>query len=219
MIKKYKDYILLLSILLLFIFSSNINNFLIAITPNLDDSNIILDYNKYLKEELESLKKINNISKNDDLNLIVSRVKYRDVYEYSNTITILKGFKDGVFTGDTVLNNDGLIGIITKTFEHYSIVTLITNKNSNISVKINDAVGILKVIDNKLVVVNLNNFSKITINDKIYTSGLGNLPSDIYIGTVKNINLNNTEIEKVVDVDINSRLDKLDYVFIRSSHD
>ena len=72
MIKKYKDYILLLSILLLFIFSSNINNFLIAITPNLDDSNIILDYNKYLKEELESLKKINNISKNDDLNLIVS---------------------------------------------------------------------------------------------------------------------------------------------------
>ena len=210
---------MLLSILLLFIFSSNINNFLIAITPNLDDSNIILDYNKYLKEELESLKKINNISKNDDLNLIVSRVKYRDVYEYSNTITILKGFKDGVFTGDTVLNNDGLIGIITKTFEHYSIVTLITNKNSNISVKINDAVGILKVIDNKLVVVNLNNFSKITINDKIYTSGLGNLPSDIYIGTVKNINLNNTEIEKVVDVDINSRLDKLDYVFIRSSHD
>lgn len=219
MIKKYKDYILLLSILLLFIFSSNINNFLIAITPNLDDSNIILDYNKYLKEELEGLKKINNISKNDDLNLIVSRVKYRDVYEYSNTITILKGFKDGVFTGDTVLNNDGLIGIITKTFEHYSIVTLITNKNSNISVKINDAVGILKVIDNKLVVVNLNNFSKITINDKIYTSGLGNLPSDIFIGTVKNINLNNTEIEKVVDVDINSRLDKLDYVFIRSSHD
>lgn len=210
---------MLLSILLLFIFSSNINNFLIAITPNLDDSNIILDYNKYLKEELEGLKKINNISKNDDLNLIVSRVKYRDVYEYSNTITILKGFKDGVFTGDTVLNNDGLIGIITKTFEHYSIVTLITNKNSNISVKINDAVGILKVIDNKLVVVNLNNFSKITINDKIYTSGLGNLPSDIYIGTVKNINLNNTEIEKVVDVDINSRLDKLDYVFIRSSHD
>ncbi len=210
---------MLLSILLLFIFSSNINNFLIAITPNLDDSNIILDYNKYLKEELEGLKKINNISKNDDLNLIVSRVKYRDVYEYSNTITILKGFKDGVFTGDTVLNNDGLIGIITKTFEHYSIVTLITNKNSNISVKINDAVGILKVIDNKLVVVNLNNFSKITINDKIYTSGLGNLPSDIFIGTVKNINLNNTEIEKVVDVDINSRLDKLDYVFIRSSHD
>lgn len=219
MIKKYKDYILLLSILLLFIFSSNINNFLIAINPNLDDSNIVLDYNKYLKEELESLKKINNISKNDDLNLIVSRVKYRDVYEYSNTITILKGFKDGVFTGDTVLNNDGLIGIITKTFEHYSIVTLITNKNSNISVKINDAIGILKVIDNKLVVVNLNNFSKITINDKIYTSGLGNLPNDIYIGKVKNINLNNTEIEKVVDVDINSRLDKLDYVFIRSSHD
>lgn len=219
MIKKYKDYILLLIIFLLFIFSGSINRFLIAINPNLDTKNIELNYDKYLKDELDNIKKINNIEFNDDLDLQVSRVKYRNVYEYSDTLTIYKGFKNNVFVNDVVLNNDGLIGIVTKTYDYYSIVTLITNKNSNISVKINDAIGILKTINNTLVVTNINNYEKVDVDDEIYTSGLGNLPDNIYIGKVKSINLNNTEIEKVVEVNINDRLEKLDYLFIRSNHD
>lgn len=219
MIKKYKDYILLLIIFLLFIFSGNINRFLIAINPNLDTKNIELNYDKYLKDELDNIKKINNIEFNDDLDLQVSRVKYRNVYEYSDTLTIYKGFKNNVFVNDVVLNNDGLIGIVTKTYDYYSIVTLITNKNSNISVKINDAIGILKTINNTLVVTNINNYEKVNVDDEIYTSGLGNLPDNIYIGKVKSINLNNTEIEKVIEVNINNRLEKLDYLFIRSNHD
>ena len=219
MIKKYKDYILLLIIFLLFIFSGSINRFLIAINPNLDTKNIELNYDKYLKDELDNIKKINNIEFNDDLDLQVSRVKYRNVYEYSDTLTIYKGFKNNVFVNDVVLNNDGLIGIVTKTYDYYSIVTLITNKNSNTSVKINDAIGILKTINNTLVVTNINNYEKVNVDDEIYTSGLGNLPDNIYIGKVKSINLNNTEIEKVVEVNINDRLEKLDYLFIRSNHD
>lgn len=219
MIKKYKDYILLLIIFLLFIFSGSINRFLIAINPNLDTKNIELNYDKYLKDELDNIKKINNIEFNDDLDLQVSRVKYRNVYEYSDTLTIYKGFKNNVFVNDIVLNNDGLIGIVTKTYDYYSIVTLITNKNSNISVKINDAIGILKTINNTLVVTNINNYEKLNVDDEIYTSGLGNLPDNIYIGKVKSINLNNTEIEKVIEVNINDRLEKLDYLFIRSNHD
>lgn len=219
MIKKYKDYILLLIIFLLFIFSGSINRFLIAINPNLDTKNIELNYDKYLKDELDNIKKINNIEFNDDLDLQVSGVKYRNVYEYSDTLTIYKGFKNNVFVNDVVLNNDGLIGIVTKTYDYYSIVTLITNKNSNISVKINDAIGILKTINNTLVVTNINNYEKVNVDDEIYTSGLGNLPDNIYIGKVKSINLNNTEIEKVIEVNINDRLEKLDYLFIRSNHD
>lgn len=219
MIKKYKDYILLLIIFLLFIFSGSINRFLIAINSNLDTKNIELNYDKYLKDELDNIKKINNIEFNDDLDLQVSRVKYRNVYEYSDTLTIYKGFKNNVFVNDVVLNNDGLIGIVTKTYDYYSIVTLITNKSSNISVKINDAIGILKTINNTLVVTNINNYEKVNVDDEIYTSGLGNLPDNIYIGKVKSINLNNTEIEKVVEVNINDRLEKLDYLFIRSNHD
>lgn len=220
MIKKYKDYIILLGVFLLFLFASQVNRFLTAINPNLDTSKIVINYDKHLKEELDNIKKINNIEFDDNLDIIVSRVKYRDVYEYSNTLTIFKGIKNNVNVGDAVLTNNGLVGIISKTYDYYSVVSLITNKKSNISVKINDAVGVLKLENGKLVVTSINNYKNISIGDEIYTSGLGNLPDNIYVGKVKKVSLNDTEIEKVIEVDIENRLDTLDYLFIwRLNHD
>ena len=220
MIKKYKDYIILLGVFLLFLFASQVNRFLTAINPNLDTSKIVINYDKHLKEELDNIKKINNIEFDDNLDIIVSRVKYRDVYEYSNTLTIFKGTKNNVNVGDAVLTNNGLVGIISKTYDYYSVVSLITNKKSNISVKINDAVGVLKLENGKLVVTSINNYKNISIGDEIYTSGLGNLPDNIYVGKVKKVSLNNTEIEKVIEVDIENRLDTLDYLFVwRIYHD
>lgn len=220
MIKKYKDYIILLGVFLLFLFASQVNRFLIAINPNLDTSKIVINYDKHLKEELDNIKKINDIEFDDNLDIIVSRVKYRDVYEYSNTLTIFKGTKNNVNVGDAVLTNNGLVGIISKTYDYYSVVSLITNKKSNISVKINDAVGVLKLENGKLVVTSINNYKNISIGDEIYTSGLGNLPDNIYVGKVKKVSLNDTEIEKVIEVDIENRLDTLDYLFIwRINHD
>lgn len=220
MIKKYKDYIILLGVFLLFLFASQVNRFLTAINPNLDTSKIVINYDKHLKEELDNIKKINDIEFDDNLDIIVSRVKYRDVYEYSNTLTIFKGTKNNVNVGDAVLTNNGLVGIISKTYDYYSVVSLITNKKSNISVKINDAVGVLKLENGKLVVTSINNYKNISIGDEIYTSGLGNLPDNIYVGKVKKVSLNDTEIEKVIEVDIENRLDTLDYLFIwRINHD
>lgn len=220
MIKKYKDYIILLSVFLLFLFASGVNRFLIAINPNLDTSKIVINYDKHLKEELDKIKKIKDIEFQDNLDIIVSRVKYRDVYEYSNTLTIFKGTKNNVNVGDAVLTNNGLVGIISKTYDYYSVVSLITNKKSNISVKINDAVGVLKMDEGKVVVTSINNYKNINIGDEIYTSGLGNLPDNIYVGKVKSVSLNDTEIEKVIKVDIKNRLDTLDYLFIwRLNHD
>jgi rod shape-determining protein MreC len=220
MIKKYKDYIILLGVFLLFLFASQVNRFLTAINPNLDTSKIVINYDKHLKEELDNIKKINDIKFDDNLDIIVSRVKYRDVYEYSNTLTIFKGTKNNVNVGDAVLTNNGLVGIINKTYDYYSVVSLITNKKSNISVKINDAVGVLKMKNSKLVVTSINNYKNISIGDEIYTSGLGNLPDNIYVGKVKKVSLNDTEIEKVIEVDIENRLDTLDYLFIwRLNHD
>lgn len=220
MIKKYKDYIILLGVFLLFLFASQVNRFLTAINPNLDTSKIVINYDKHLKEELDNIKKINDIKFDDNLDIIVSRVKYRDVYEYSNTLTIFKGTKNNVNVGDAVLTNNGLVGVISKTYDYYSVVSLITNKKSNISVKINDAVGVLKLENSKLVVTSINNYKNISIGDEIYTSGLGNLPDNIYVGKVKSVSLNDTEIEKVIEVDIENRLDTLDYLFIwRINHD
>lgn len=214
MIKKHNDYFLLLGVFLLFIFSSNINKFLIAINPKLETNKITINYDKHLKNELDNIKKIHNIEYSDNIDLIISRIKYRDVYEYTNTLTIFKGFKNDIEVGDAVLTNDGLVGVISKTYEYYSIVNLLTNNKSNISVKIGDAIGVLKCEKNTLIVSNINNYESVNIGDKIYTSGFGNLPDNIYVGKVKSVNLKTNGIEKVIEVDISDRLDTLNYLFI-----
>ena len=67
-----------------------------------------------------------------------------------------------------------------------------------------------------LVVKDLVANSDISIGDEIYTSGLGNLPSDIYVGKVINVSLNNTEIEKIIEVDLAVDLNNINYILVVS---
>ena len=67
-----------------------------------------------------------------------------------------------------------------------------------------------------LVVKDLVANSDISIGDEIYTSGLGNLPSDIYVGKVINVSLNNTEIEKIIEVDLAVDLENINYILVVS---
>ena len=206
MLRKYKDYIILLSIYLFVIFFSNISYF---IMPNdIDINNLNNNYCNKINEEYNELLNINNIKYNSTFNLNISKVMYRDIYDYNNYITIYKGSNDNIEKNMAVINKYGLVGIIDKVNKNNSIVKLITNIDSNVSVKINDNFGILKVNNGKLIVSDISNYNDININDKIYTSGLGNIPGDLYVGVVSDISLNNTNIEKIItvksDVDFNN---------------
>ena len=206
MLRKYKDYIILLSIYLFVIFFSNISYF---IMPNdIDINNLNNNYCNKINEEYNELLNINNIKYNSTFNLNISKVMYRDIYDYNNYITIYKGSNDNIEKNMAVINEYGLVGIIDKVNKNNSIVKLITNIDSNVSVKINDNFGILKVNNGKLIVSDISNYNDININDKIYTSGLGNIPGDLYVGVVSDISLNITNIEKIItvksDVDFNN---------------
>ena len=94
MIKKYKDYIILLGVFLLFLFASQINRFLIAINPNLNTSKIVINYDKHLKEELDNIKKIKDIDFNDNLDIITSKLNDRlKIEDCSSVIDKIKNFK------------------------------------------------------------------------------------------------------------------------------
>ena len=67
---------------------------------------------------------------------------------------------------------------------------------------------------NELVVTDINNYENINVGDAIYTSGLGNLPKNIFVGTVEEINLNKTQIEKIVKVKTGANLNELNYLFV-----
>lgn len=214
MLRKYKDYILLLLLFLSIIFISNISYF---IMPNDIDVNYIMDdYTKHLESEYNELLKINEIDYNTNLNITISRILYRDIYDYHNYITIYKGSNAGIKENMVVINDLGLVGVITDVSKNNSKVRLITSNESDISVKINESYGILKVSNGTLIVSDLSNYDNISVGDKIYTSGIGNLIGDIYIGEVSNISLNSTNIEKIITVAPSVDFDNLKYIAVIS---
>lgn len=219
MIKKYKDYIILLSVFLLILFSSSINRFLSMFDNNLSIDSINNNYCEILESDYKDLLKANDFKINSSLNLIMSKVYLRNIYEFKNTIMIYKGKEDGIAEGMAVISDMGLIGVVDNTLASSSEVRLITNKSSNISVKVGDNYGILKMADGVLVVSNLQTYDVINIGDKVYTSGIGNLPGDIYVGEVTKINVNATEIEKIVEVKPGANLDDINYVLVVDSND
>ena len=218
MIKKYKDYIILLGIFLLILFSSSINRFLSMFDNNLSIDTINNNYCESLESDYNDLIKINDFKINSGLHLIMSKVYLRNIYEFKNTVMIYKGKEDGIVEGMAVISDMGLIGVVDNTLASSSEVRLITNKSSNISVKVGDNYGILKMADGVLVVSNLQTYDVINIGDKVYTSGIGNLPGDIYVGEVTKINVNATEIEKIVEVKPGVDLDNINYVLVVDSN-
>lgn len=216
MIKKYKDYIILLIVFLIIIFGSNISSIFMLFDTNLKLDNITNTYCKSVEQDYNALLDSNSFQLQSNLNLIISKVMFRDIYEYKDTLKIYKGSSDKITEGMAVIVDNGLVGIIEDTKKNYSTVKLITNKNSNISVRIKDYYGILKMSDNRLVVSDLNNYNDINVGDLIYTSGIGNVTGDLYVGKVKEIRLNNTEIEKNIIVELDYDIDNLNYLFIVS---
>lgn len=216
MIKKYKDYIILLIVFLIIIFGSNISSIFMLFDTNLKLDNITNTYCKSVEQDYNALLDSNSFQLQSNLNLIISKVMLRDIYEYKDTLKIYKGSSDKITEGMAVIVDNGLVGIIEDTKKNYSTVRLITNKNSNISVRIKDYYGILKMSNNRLVVSDLNSYNDINVGDLIYTSGIGNVTGDLYVGKVKEIRLNNTEIEKNIIVELDYDIDNLNYLFIVS---
>lgn len=163
------------------------------------------DYNKLLE--------FNNIDLIYESDYINSYIIYKDIYNYMNEITI-RGGLDLNLNNNAVIYDNTLVGIIDKVNNNSSIIKLITNKKSKISVKINDNIGILEYKDNELIVSNISNYSDITEGDYIYTSGLGNIHENIFIGVVKSIKLDNKKIEKIISVDYKLNIKDINYVTI-----
>jgi len=213
--KIIKDSGILLIFLLVFLFKENIYNLLIK-TSNIEkiDQTIVETKSNYYEKEYKELINSLDLSIIDKYQYQYSKIIYRDIYEFYNEITILKGKNSNIHKKSAVINENGLIGTITKVNKNSSVVSLITNKDSNISIKVNESYGILKYSNNSLIITSINNYENITVGSVIYTSGLGKLPEGIKIGKVESITTNNLGIEKQITVSPFADFDKINYVAI-----
>jgi len=163
------------------------------------------DYNKLLE-----FSEINLVYESKYIN---THIIYKDIYNYLNEITI-RGGKDLKLHENPVIYDNTLVGVINSVNANSSTVRLITNKDSKVSVIINEEIGILEYKNGHLIVSNISNYSDINVGDSIFTSGLGNIHENIYVGEVKSIKLDNNNIEKIITVDYKLNIKDIDFVTI-----
>lgn len=214
MMKKNKEYIILLFLFLLGIFIFNINTFSLNDYQEKTLNSLSNIYCENIKKDYEELLEANQFLITNNLNAILTKVKFRNIYNYKNSLTIYKGSRDNIVKGMLVLDENGLVGIIDKVYKNNSEVKLITNKDINISVKINNSYGILKLRDGKIIVTDLTLYDEINVDDEVYTSGIGNLLGNIFIGKVKNIDIDKNNIEKTLEISLGSNLNNLNYLYV-----
>lgn len=203
--KKNIFYISLIIIYLLFLAKDYFFKLFDNFTPNYN-----CEAETFYQKEYENISKLLDIP-SDNYEIIYSKVIFRNIYEFYNKITITKG-ENEITPGSAVVNNEGLIGIIDKSYKNYSEVQLLTNDNVNLSVKINNSYGILTSKNNKIIIKSIKLENAIKEGDKVYTSGLTNITKDILIGTVSNITKDNLELEYIIEVTPAANFHNLNYV-------
>ena len=165
---------------------TNINKFFTVPSNDLE-MNLVKSKNIYLEKEYKKLLDFKN-------NIYIT-------YDYiiTNTIVNSYGFDKILINGnvydinDEVVNENGLVGLISKVNGKHSEVTPIYD--TKILVKINDIEGkILRKDDNNnLIVGNLSNYDDINVNDKVYSN------KDSYIGKVVSVFKRDVNTEVVVE--------------------
>lgn len=165
---------------------TNINKFFTVPSNDLE-MNLVKSKNIYLEKEYEKLLDFkNNIDITYDYiitNAIVNNYSFDKILINGNDYEI----------NDEVVNENGLVGLISKVSGKHSEVTPIYD--TKILVKINDIEGkILRKDDNNnLIVGNLSNYDDINVNDKVYSN------KDSYIGKVVSVSKRDVITEVVVE--------------------
>lgn len=162
------------------------------------ESQKILDENDSLKQQLEIKKSFVHFK------IKTSKIVYREHDNWTQTFKIDIGTNDGVKKNQAVVHTEGLVGYISATSENESVVTTILDPSTSVSVNIStiNEPAILKgdlslKSENKLSLTSIPLDAQISINDMLYTSGLGNMYSaSIPVGKIVEIKKNKNDINR-----------------------
>lgn len=162
------------------------------------ESQKILDENDSLKQQLEIKKAFVHFK------IKTSKIVYREHDNWTQTFKIDIGTNDGVKKNQAVVHTEGLVGYISATSEKESVVTTILDPSTSVSVNIStiNEPAILKgdlslKSENKLSLTSIPLDAQISINDMLYTSGLGNMYSaSIPVGKIVEIKKNKNDISR-----------------------
>lgn len=144
---------------------------------------------------------------------VLAKIALRDIYDFYDTLVVSTDHP--VKKGSAVINEDGLVGIVTDSTHSTAKISLITAKNTEISVKIGESYGLLDNYLNRdklLVVHNINNYTEIKEGTSVFTSGLQKIEGEIKVGKVVKTEI--VGVERLVYVEPSVNFDDLNYLMI-----
>lgn len=136
-------------------------------------------------------------------------------------LIVNRGRQDGVHTGQAVVAQGNLIGIVSQVDDRQSTILLLTNPRSTVPVIIQSsrATGILRGGIGGLTLSELLIDATVNLGDVVVTSGLGgDLPSGIVVGKVAAVSSRKGDITKKATINAAIDISKLEMVFIRKDH-
>ena len=149
--------------------------------------------------------------------LIAGRVINKNLTLLRNTITINVGSNDSVQQYMPVVNDGGLIGIVTSVTKHYSTLNILFNTDFRASGKVQRSrVDGIVIWDGKtLSLKNVPKMRDVIAGDVVTTSEYSNtFPSDIRIGLVSDVREQPGSLFKTITIEPSVDFVKLETVFV-----
>ena len=152
--------------------------------------------------------------------VIPARVVNNSLDKRNNMLSLDKGGKDGISPGMGVMTTKGLVGIVTDTSEHYSLVMSLLHTGTSISARLKRGgfFGPLVWRGRDPSVMNLEAIQKyadVRLGDTIVTSGYSVVfPKDLLIGVVRLHHIEEGSFTYDIDVSLSQPMVNLDQVYV-----
>lgn len=174
-----------------------------------------------IKTENETLKSYLGLTeKYTNYKTVPAYIINKDISNYSKTLVINVGKKDGIEENMPVIADDGLVGYIISVTSNTAKVQTIIDSSSNTSSltsSTRDAIVCKGTIESN----NILNGTYISTNaniiegDSVETSGMGGIyPKGIHIGKIKDVKNGKNKTDISVTVEISVDFDKLENVLV-----
>ena len=174
-----------------------------------------------IKSENETLKEYLNLTeKYGEYKTIPGYVINKDISNYSKTVIINIGKKDGVEENMTVIADKGLVGHVISVTDSTAKVQTIIDTSSSVSCLMStnkDSIVCKGTLENNTTLkgMYISTDANVIQGDSIETSGLGGIyPKGIHVGTVKSVSSTKNAIDRYAEVETAVDLGKLDTVLV-----
>ena len=184
-------------------------------------------------EARASIHHLDSLSKAEELQRIFrtgyritpAQVVDKSINKTNNYLTIDKGIADGVKPDMGVMGVNGIVGVIYKCSEHYSLILPLLNGKSSVSCKVmgSDYFGYLRWEGGDAryaMLYDLPRYTTVEIGDTIVTSGSSSFfPSGLPVGIVEEIHPSTDGLYVTLKVMLSTQFARLEHVFVMGKMD